>query len=220
MPSSGLPAYTPDTITTSFPWMEGGKLAAAGAVHAATSEVTSSAAILTHSRHCFNTFRVDAIGYIENTAATAGPTGCKVNSKEVTTPKFPPPPRSAQNRSAFSLLLAVRTAPSAVTTSAEMRLSQLRPYLFRSQPIPPPNVRPDTPVCDTIPPGVAREKACVSRSTSAHVAPAWTHAIRRLRSTMTLFICERSITRPSSQIELPATLCPPPRTAISNLCRL
>ena len=28
-----------------------------------------------------------------------GPTGCSANRKELTTPKFPPPPRSAQNRS-------------------------------------------------------------------------------------------------------------------------
>ena len=45
----------------------------------------------------------------------------------VTTPKLPPPPRSAQNRSAFSFSLAVRTRPSAVTTSAERRLSIDRP---------------------------------------------------------------------------------------------
>src|ERR671925_598191 len=31
-------------------------------------------------------------------ASTVGPTGCSANRKEVTTPKLPPPPRSAQNR--------------------------------------------------------------------------------------------------------------------------
>ena len=56
-------------------------------------------------------------------------TGCKRYSSDVTTPKFPPPPRSAQKRSSFSLSLAVTNFPSAVTTSAERRLSQLSPYL-------------------------------------------------------------------------------------------
>src|ERR1700739_861991 len=50
----------------------------------------------------------------------------KVN--EVTTPKFPPPPRSAQNRSRYSLpAVAVTNDPSASTTSADSRLSTVRP---------------------------------------------------------------------------------------------
>ena len=38
-------------------------------------------------------------------------TGCRRNSNDVTTPKFPPPPRSAQNRSSFSASLAVSALP-------------------------------------------------------------------------------------------------------------
>ena len=49
----------------------------------------------------------------------------KVN--EVTMPKFPPPPRSAQNRSLCELSLAVTNVPSARTTSAASRLSTVRP---------------------------------------------------------------------------------------------
>ena len=52
-----------------------------------------------------------------------GPTGCSWNSKLVTTPKLPLPPRRAQNRSSFSDALAVSTSPLLVTTSAESRLS-------------------------------------------------------------------------------------------------
>src|SRR5207253_10103853 len=48
-------------------------------------------------------------------------------SNDVTTPKFPPPPRIPQKRSPFSFGLAVRNRPSAVTTSAESRLSHVRP---------------------------------------------------------------------------------------------
>ena len=54
-------------------------------------------------------------------------TGCSRNSNDVTTPKFPPPPRIAQKRSSFSPSLATWNLPSAVTTSAETRLSQRQP---------------------------------------------------------------------------------------------
>src|SRR6202049_1266574 len=49
----------------------------------------------------------------------------KVN--EVTTPKFPPPPRSAQNKSPCESSLAVTNVPSASTTSAASRLSTVSP---------------------------------------------------------------------------------------------
>jgi hypothetical protein len=38
-------------------------------------------------------------------------------SKAVTTPKFPPPPRTAQKRAVCTVALAVSKRPSAVTTS-------------------------------------------------------------------------------------------------------
>src|SRR6266516_911138 len=41
------------------------------------------------------------------------------NVNEVTTPKLPPPPHSAQNRSRWELSLAVTNVPSASTTSAD-----------------------------------------------------------------------------------------------------
>ena len=53
---------------------------------------------------------------------------------DVTTPKLPPPPRSAQNRSGFSLSDAVTMRPSASTTSASTTLSHESPYLRRTQP--------------------------------------------------------------------------------------
>ena len=59
---------------------------------------------------------------------TIGPTGWSLNSKEVTTPKLPPAPRSPQKSSSFSVSLAVTSCPSAVTTSAEIRLSAVSPY--------------------------------------------------------------------------------------------
>src|SRR5271166_3235861 len=67
--------------------------------------------------------------------AKISPTGWRRNSNSVTTPKFPPPPRSAQNRSGYSVSLAVVMWPSARTTSADSKLSQDRP---RARQIPDP----------------------------------------------------------------------------------
>ena len=61
---------------------------------------------------------------IDDHAGQHWPTGWSRYSKDVTTPKFPPPPRKAQKRSGCSVALAVMTSPSAVTTSADTRLSQ------------------------------------------------------------------------------------------------
>ena len=77
-------------------------------------------------------------------------------------PKLPPPPRSAQKRSGFSFALAFLNWPSAVTTSAESKLSTESPCLPISQPRPPPSVSPPIPVLETVPPVVASPNACVS----------------------------------------------------------
>ena len=82
--------------------------------------------------------------------------GAAWNMNEVTTPKLPPPPRIAQKRSGFSSSFAVTTLPSASTTSAPSRLSIDRPSPRLRWPIPPPSVRPPTPVVEMIPPASAR----------------------------------------------------------------
>src|SRR2546423_11660017 len=67
---------------------------------------------------------------IEAEAATrSGPTSCSSYSNEVTIPKFPPPPRRAHRSSGFSVSLARTNFPSAVTTSAETKLSHVSPCL-------------------------------------------------------------------------------------------
>jgi hypothetical protein len=70
------------------------------------------------------------------------------------------------------------------------------------------------PVVDTTPPVVASPNACVSRSNSPQVTPGSARAVRRVGSTWTARIAVMSSTTPPSQSALPATLCPPPRTAI------
>src|ERR671922_1897118 len=147
---------------------------------------------------------------------TIGPMACRRNSNDVTTPKLLLPPRSPQNRSSFSSSLAVRNRPSAVTTSADIRLSQASPYFGESQPYPPPSVNPPIPVVVTRPPGDASPNACVSRSYSPQRTPPFARAVLPGGSTRTPFMRDRSINRPSSQVPLPATLCPPHRTATGS----
>ena len=66
-------------------------------------------------------------------AMTVGPTGCSANRNELTTPKFPPPPRSAQNRSGCSSADARTMLPSAVTTSASSEVVDGEPVLAHEE---------------------------------------------------------------------------------------
>ena len=122
----------------------------------------------------------------------------------------------AQKRSEFSDSLARRICPSAVTTSAETKLSMLRPCLRVSQPIPPPRVSPPTPVWPIKPTGVASPCSCVAAIMSANSVPPPTRTRRASASTATEFIALKSIISPSSTTALPDTPCAPPRTAISS----
>ena len=61
-------------------------------------------------------------------------------------------------------MLAVSCCPSAVTTCADNRLSQVGPCLRAIHPRPPPSVSPARPVFETLPVGVARPNSCVARS--------------------------------------------------------
>src|SRR3954462_7543780 len=115
-------------------------------------------------------------------------------------PKLPPPPRRPQYRSLFSRGLHFTSRPSAVTTSAESRLSPVRPHLRSIQPLPLPSARPATPVVEKRPPVTARPNACVSLSNSPHVRPASARTVWLSGSTRIPFIGERSITRPSSHV--------------------
>ena len=87
---------------------------------------------------------------------------------------------ATQRPEQLSVLVAVarRNWPSAVTTSAARRLSQVSPCLRTSQPTPPPSVSPAIPVSPTTPPVVASPKACVSWSNSCHRTPGCAQAVR------------------------------------------
>ncbi len=143
---------------------------------------------------------------------TIGPTSWRRYSNWVTTPKFPPPPRSPHRSSWFSSSLARTTRPSAVTISAASRLCDVKPYIRSSQPLPAPSVRPAMPVVVMRPPVVASPCACVAASNSPQVTPAWARTTRASGSTSIRFSGERSSMIPSSQTACPLTPWPPPLT--------
>ena len=107
-----------------------------------------------------------------------------MNSNSVTIPKFPPPPRTAQNRSECSCSEARSIRPSAVTISTATRLSDDRPASRDNQPNPPPSVRPGHTVLLMNPPGTARPCAWVTASNSPHVVPPPHRTRRFLGSTL------------------------------------
>ena len=144
---------------------------------------TSSGASTRKSRSPPSTICDWSSGQATRPARTTGPSGWRLNSKLVTTPKFPPPPRSPQNRSGLTSSLATTSSPSAVTTSQERRASIERPNGRIRWPIPPPRVRPPTPVWLTNPPGAARPKAWLSRSRCELRQPPSQRIVRPIGST-------------------------------------
>src|SRR3984885_9040710 len=94
-----------------------GKGGAGGTVRKAKNPLISSGAWTMNSRYHFITSEAWSRCHNIGPAHTIC-TGYAWNRNDVTTPKFPPPPRIAQNRSVFSFALATANLPSANTTSA------------------------------------------------------------------------------------------------------
>ncbi len=101
--------------------------------------------------------------------------GCSRNLRRVATPKFPPPPRIAQNRSGCVSSSVYRRSPSAVTTSAASRSSIVSPCLRTRKPTPPPSVIPPMPTDPVSPkPGgqaVPRRRARVLAGSQTRLGP-------------------------------------------------
>ena len=131
-------------------------------------------------------------------------------------PKLPPPPRRPKYRSGCSSAVARIVSPSAVTTVYDTTLSQAMPNCRASQPMPPPSVKPPTPVCPTLPAVVARPWCSAARSRLRSSEPPWTCARRRSGSIRTTFIGLRSIISPPSGTDSPTMLWPPHFTATSS----
>jgi hypothetical protein len=128
---------------------------------------------------------------IPGSKPSAPPTAKTLYVKETTSPKLPPPPRSAQKSSGSLSALAVTSVPSASTTSADTRLSMASPTRGVSQPMPPPRVSPPIPVSGCVPSGAAKLWGLSALSTSAIFAPPSAVTTMRSGSTMTPFILRR-----------------------------
>src|SRR5687767_15384978 len=128
-PSSSDPVWQKKTATIGLPWISLGSHGAGGAGRIAPTHTSSGGAFSIVWRHISRTSGASSARHAIAPPMISGPTGYSLYSKLVTTPKFPPPPRSAHRRSWFSLALAVTTVPSAVTTSIDTTLSHVHPYL-------------------------------------------------------------------------------------------
>ena len=95
----------------------------------------------------------DVARTLKFTAPNVSGNSCTFSVRRVTTPSEPPPPPfSAQKRSAFVQALQMRTVPSAVTTSACSRLAAASPKALEKLPNPPLCTRPATPTVMQPPP--------------------------------------------------------------------
>src|SRR6266536_1018148 len=139
----------------------------------------------------------------------AGKVGRVRNCNRVTTPKLPaPPPRNAQNKSAWWRASHSTIWPSARTISALSRLSDVRPNMRPRIPRPPPSVSPAIPTEGHDPPGIVTPALPSASYSSPSRAPA--PILAYPSATSTERIGETSITIPSPADRL-AKQCPPLR---------
>ena len=201
--SSAVPNPTTTTAATCAKWNSAGTNGAGGALMHATPVLVVAPSDPRTSRVVRRACAARSCSTNNIARCTMGPTSCRRYSNSVTTPKLPPPPRSAQNRSGCSVALARTQRPSASTTCADSRLSIVSPCTRVSQPQPPPSVRPPTPVWLIVPAGTARPCSCVAASSCPNDAPPPTRARRACGSTTTWWIGLRSIISPPSGTAAP-----------------
>ena len=102
-------------------------------------DVTSSSTVSVQRLYASSTSVARSIGHSIMPAYTDVISNSE-NSIAVTTPKLPPPPRSAQNRSGWLSASARTSVPSAVTISMATTLFAAMPWRRASQLRPPPSV--------------------------------------------------------------------------------
>ena len=113
--SSSEPTMHQTTMHAFRRWISSGNGGPGGTVWNAKNPVALRERVGRNSRYAESTSSVCSSGHSVGPPTTSE-TGCAWKVNSVTTPKLPPPPRSAQNRSAFSSALAVTRCPSASTT--------------------------------------------------------------------------------------------------------
>lgn len=125
-PSAAGPAYAIRPMTTALPWCSAGMNGMGGAFITMAIVVSSSGAA---SAAAANPATTSGVAGSSSMPPTNSRTSWSRNRNRVTTPKLPPPPRMAQNRSGWLSASTRSDSPSAVTTSAASRLSMVRPCL-------------------------------------------------------------------------------------------
>src|SRR5580658_5855852 len=144
-PASGSPVQISELLATGRPRRLTGTFFVCGARHRLMFHFKSNGASAMKSLQCSRSERMSVSG--DNpSASTTAVSGCSFTSNSVTTPKLPPPPRKAQNKSGFSSELARRTELSAVTRVNPSTLSHDNPNRRVSHPVPPPKISPEAPV--------------------------------------------------------------------------
>ena len=197
-------------MNTSLPCTGGGSASLAGSDQYNARVVTSSPARRARSRHCGISSAPAAASWNTAARATSGPSSWARKVKSTTTPKFPPPPRIAQNRSGFSVVAGVdELARCQDDLSGEEIVTAQAPL-----PVKPTDATAERQTrrhrwSRPRPPGRPDRRSGSSRSTCPHVAPPWTRTVWLAGSTQTPFMSRRSSTRPPSTVPCPATWCPP-----------
>ena len=209
---SSSPSCVQTSAQTLRRWSSSGNGGPGGTDMSETKPPSSSGAPAMKSPYQRMTSCVWSRSYITGPASTVL-AGWHRNVNFVTTPKFPPPPRMAQNRSGSCSASHCAIDPSASTSDAASRLSIVRPSARVRWPMPPPSVSPPTPVVPITPTGTVSACSWVAASRSFSSTPPCTCTTRAFGSTTISDISERSTTRPPSTLPSPPPLCPPPRTA-------
>ena len=194
-PSATGPACTISAMMTRRPWCSSGIIGIGGAGMTFAIVDSSSGAA---SASAMNPAIVSGVAGRNSMPPTTVPISCMRNRKRVATPKLPPPPRIAQNRSGSFSASTCSTRPSAVTTSAASRSSTVRPCLRTRNPTPPPSVMPPIPTEPVSPNPVARPCAPAAAVYSAAVRPVSAQAVRPSASMSSAFMPDRSRRTPSS----------------------
>jgi hypothetical protein len=137
-----------------LPRIGSGIIGSGGRCSTSHCAVTSAGTRRVSSRNADSTGRACSAGQYSPPAYTSAAGTSRIVSA-VTTPKFGPPPHTAQNRSGSVSRSTRRSWPSAVTMSTASSESHVRPIARLTNPWPPPSVRPVMPTLPHEPPEMA-----------------------------------------------------------------
>jgi hypothetical protein len=179
-----------------LPRIGSGIIGSGGRCSTSHCAVTSAGTRRVSSRNADSTGRACPTGQYSPPAYTSAAGTSRIVSA-VTTPKFGPPPHTAQNRSGSVSRSTRRSWPSAVTMSTTSTESAARPKRRTSQPLPPPRQKPTAPSPEVEPDSGAWPCGAAASTTSRQRAPAPVTAVPAAASMLTWFNADVSISTPA-----------------------